>query len=1409
MIDVGEEQHKSYELLFRSIYMDSPIGIEIYDSNGKLVDLNNSCMELFGVLKKDDIRGFDLLKDITIPIEHIARLKHGETVKVESSFDFDLVRNHKLFDTSKTGKIYFELIITPLFLGDDKSISNYLVQIQDISDHKRSEQKLIEFNKNLENQIQDRTEQLRKSKEKFRYLINNLSDVIIESNLDSTFTYASPRIFNLLGYRKEEIIGMKEFDFIHPEDLERIQKERKRAIESNEKAYVEYKMKHKKGYYVPVSTAWNNVSIDGQVKIIGEIRDISEFTKIKEEVRDSEKRLKNLIEAIPVGITLTSFDDKIFDCNSQAVKMLGYDSKEEFLEMSALDLYNNPNDRVKFLELHRGGLVKDFDVLAKRKDGSTFWISITSKKQITENQTSFINTFQDITERKMTGQKLKEREERLRRIFDTVEEGIILIEPDGQIVQANPAAETILGLKHSDIESRNYIGSDWEILRQDGSLMPLEEMPGPRAMKEKKIIKNIEMGVRKPDNTISWINVSAAPITDEKGKFYGVVSTFLDLTHRKNAEQSLRESEERFRLTFENAAIGIAHNGLDGTFLKVNQGLCDIVKYSREELHNLTFHEITHPDDLEADLEYVSQLLDNKIQSFMMEKRYIRKDKSIVWVNLTGSLVREQSGEPKYFIAVIEDITKRKLATQKLKESERRYKELIEAIPVGISITTPEGKNLECNSQAYKIFGYESKESFLQTPVLDLYYDYNDREKLIELHENEILKEFEVRYKHKDGTLFWSSLTSIKQKIEDQTVHINSFQDITERKEREEDIRLHGEIMTNISEGVHLVRLDDGIIVYSNPALEEMFGYNPGEMIGKDIAIVNAPTDKTPEKTKDSIMGILAETGEWHGEIKNIKKDGTIFWCYANVSLFDHPKYGKVLVSAHTDITKRKKAQKKLIESEMRYKHLANEMEMILDYLPGLIFYKDASNKFLRVNKYLADAHNMTKEELSGMSLFDMYPQEQAQAYWDDDLEVIKSGNAKLNIEEPWDTDEGRKWVSTSKIPFFNEKGKVTGIIGLSFDITERKKAEEKLKESEEKFRTLAEQSSLGLIIQQDDKIKFANRTVSNIIEYPLQEINDWTVEDTFKIIHADDLQYVKEKVSEREEGDYEKILKYECRVITKSGKLKWVEIVSKALTYLGKHALAITMIDITIQKEWEEELKEISKLKSELLSRTSHELKTPLVSIKGYVDLLLQVHYENLDFYTISMLHEIRRGCSRLESLIKDLLETSQLETGEIVLRKERENLSFLIKFCLKELQGLANIRHHKILVNIDENMITMFEKERIYEVIVNLLSNAIKYTPPKGVIKIGSEVKNNNYIISIEDNGIGLSETDKQKLFKKFGKIERYGKGLDVVSEGSGLGLYISKGMIELHEGEIWVESKGNDKGSTFYFSLPIIND
>ena len=127
---------------------------------------------------------------------------------------------------------------------------------------------------------------------------------------------------------------------------------------------------------------------------------------------------------------------------------------------------------------------------------------------------------------------------------------------------------------------------------------------------------------------------------------------------------------------------------------------------------------------------------------------------------------------------------------------------------------------------------------------------------------------------------------------------------------------------------------------------------------------------------------------------------------------------------------------------------LSSELEIIMDSIPGLVFYKDTENHYLRVNQFVADAHKTSKEALEGKSLFDLYPAKEAQAYFDDDLEVITSGIPKLNIDEPWETESGIRWVSTSKIPYTNETGKVVGVIGVSMDITERRKAEEEVRQA-------------------------------------------------------------------------------------------------------------------------------------------------------------------------------------------------------------------------------------------------------------------------------------------------------------------------------------------------------------------------
>ncbi|KKN09583.1 hypothetical protein LCGC14_1045130, partial [marine sediment metagenome] len=934
-----------------------------------------------------------------------------------------------------------------------------------------------------------------------------------------------------------------------------------------------------------------------------------------------------------------------------------------------------------------------------------------------------------------------------------------------------------------------------------------------------------------------------------------------------------------------------------GNFYTVNKTYCERLGYTREELLKLT------PRDI-CTLEYAdlvsSRILEVKEKGFnIFETAHKTKDGRVIPVEISSRSI-QYDNKPS-ILSIVRDITERKKAEQKSKESEKILLDLIEAVPIGISISTPEGKFIECNSEAYTISGFASKEEFLNIPALELYHEPKDRERFVELHEKGLVKNFVVKLKRKDGSAYWSSITSTEQKIGKQISYINTFQDVSEHKE----------------------------------------------------------------------------------------------------------------------------AELKLKESESKYKYIANELEMILDHLPLIVAYKDNKNNLLRVNQFYAEAHNLQKEDMEGKSAFEFYPQELAQSYLDDDLKVIMSKQPKLNYIEQWESEQGSRWVSTSKIPYIDEEGNVQGIIAIIEDITEKKLAEEKLKESEEQYRVVldsindpihvvdtglsiilinpafkewvkifdispdilgkkvfeaflflpdlvldeyqqvfstgktlktsgktvinnkevftkttkipifsegkvnqiitivrditerkkaeeklkeSEKKLRGIMASITDQVSILDRNLNLLyLNKVVEEIygpsalgskcyqiyqgfdepcSDCQVRRTFEdgeVHHKEclreirgDSRYIwsvssvfetdKEErpilvievsrdVTERKEKEKEifdlaqfpsedpypilrvnrngvmyineagqkllnlkdndqipKIFQENVKVTFESNQITESEIELDGRNYSftitpvkDADYVNIYGMDITERKHVEEKLKEVNKLKSEFLRRASHELKTPLISIKGFSDLILSLYADQLDTPIVSKIREINDGCERLQNIINNLLKTSRLESPDLRPKVQKEDLSFLIKFCVNELQPLAERRKQSIKLDIHNELYANIEKEEIHDVLSNLLTNAIKYTPPMGKIEVKTELKEDSVVVSISDNGIGFTEEQKKKIFQQFGKIERYGQGLDLGIDGTGLGLYISKRIVESHSGKIWMESAGKNKGASFYFTLP----
>jgi len=290
-----------------------------------------------------------------------------------------------------------------------------------------------------------------------------------------------------------------------------------------------------------------------------------------------------------------------------------------------------------------------------------------------------------------------------------------------------------------------------------------------------------------------------------------------------------------------------------------------------------------------------------------------------------AKLVRHSSGGLE---CVSRDSTEHKKAEDALRESEEKYRDLFENAQEGI-ITLDLQARITAANRLVEEYGLKRKD-LIGKKLFDFVPEY-DRARAV--------SDFEIlvggkAVKGQMDVITPKGIITVEYRDtpivrEGKVIGVQAIlTDITERKKAEDRLRLYSEITVNMSEGVYVIRASDGVIIYTNPKFEEMFGYGPSELMGKHVSVVNAPSEKSPQNTAEEIIEVLNQEGSWCGEILNIKKDRTPFWCYASVSTFEHPKHGNVWVSMHTDITERKKAEEKLLEHEAQLKFLASQLTL-------------------------------------------------------------------------------------------------------------------------------------------------------------------------------------------------------------------------------------------------------------------------------------------------------------------------------------------------------------------------------------------------------------------------------------------------------------------------------------------------
>jgi diguanylate cyclase (GGDEF)-like protein/PAS domain S-box-containing protein len=385
------------------------------------------------------------------------------------------------------------------------------------------------------------------------------------------------------------------------------------------------------------------------------------------------ERLQYLLDGTPVGIFETDASGRRTYANLRWRELTG--TLDEVAGMDWLGALH-PADRERVAAEWASALERGEPWTGRyrylRPDGSVCWVdtAATAIRNTDGSTQRWLGSVTDVTEQVEASQLLRASERRYRSVVATMAEGVILQDADGLLVTANQAASRIMGMDLAQLYGSRPVDPGWALVREDGTPFGPDLLPARRALTTGKPVRDVTLGLQRCDGTQTWLVINAEPLHDIGAEglpvVTGVVTTFTDVTEARAGSRALARSEEQFRSAMAHAPVGMALVALDGTFMEVNHALCRLVRYDEADLLGLTFQQITHPEDLESDLDNLAMLTRGAIDHYTMEKRYLTRDGEIVWVRLAVSMARDEADAPAHYIAQVQDITTERAAHAKL-----------------------------------------------------------------------------------------------------------------------------------------------------------------------------------------------------------------------------------------------------------------------------------------------------------------------------------------------------------------------------------------------------------------------------------------------------------------------------------------------------------------------------------------------------------------------------------------------------------------------------------------------------------------------------------------------------------------------------------------------------------------------
>ena len=1311
------------------------------------------------------------------------------------------------------------------------------------------------------------------SRQKYRDILENMEETYLEINLRGNFLFFNNSFCRVLGYSRAELQGA-DYRLITPrENLESVRKIFTEIYRSGKrKNFFNHRLIAKDGsdIYLEMSMSLLRSPSGEPTGFAGVGRDVTERLAIQRQIIESERHLRLITDNIRDVIWTMDFNWNYTYVSPSIYHLIGFTSEEvkrvPFKDSVPPDIFQKMQQGLAdalALEAGRDGSggreSRIYEVPLRRKDGKRVWTEVRSNFNRDENGKPFelVGVVRDITERKKIQDALAESEKRHRLIAENIDDVIWTMDFDLNWSYLSPSLERLTGFTAEEIlhiPVRAMLPPDTytQIKQRIGEELAKEKDLDVLAKREPV---TLEMQLMRKNGSFFWAELSANFNRDENGIPFEIVGVTRNISERKKTEETLRNNEQRYRIMSENVNDIVWILGLDLRFIYVTPSNARISGYTTEEVMAMTLADFLTP----ASLQTASSLLAEELareqsgetvdpnRSRSLEMEVYTKEGKKTWLEINATFNRDAQGKPTEILAVGRNITERRTMQMELAESERRYRLIAENVNDIIWTIGLDLKFLYVSPSSTRVTGYAPEEAMshaLDQVLTPDSYAWATKRLAEELERQKDPPPdgsnrpvtLELEAVHKDGSLFWLEVTgTFNRNAEGAITEILAVgRNITERKKVQQSLqeseRLYRMIVENMHDSISLYDMNLNS-VYQSPSEIKVTGYTAEE-------IMNMPIEKQmPPPSYALVQQIFAEEMdlEFSGkpvdpnrsrtiELEAYHKNGSTIWEEITAS-FNRDANGSPvnIILTSRDITARKKAEIALQESEKRYR-------MIIENVHGSIALLDLNFDYIYLSPSEEKMTGYKPEEMINIPLQDqMTPESYAriEKIFAEELELEFSGNpvdpdrSRTMELEVYHKNGGTIWEELTAAFTRDENGRPTGLMITTRNVTERIKAEEKLKRSEHRYRMIIE--NMHEVIWTTDlsmNSTYVSPSCFSLTGYTPDEILNMPPD---RIVApesmAETAAIVMEEIQREFSGqavDPQRTRTIEQELLCKNGATVWLEVTGAFIRDEEGKAVGMLMAgrDITERKKTEEEklrleqqLVQAQKMETvgRLAGGVAHDFNNMLSVILGYVDLakmrLARQHPVLKD------VAEIEKAALRSRDITMQLLAFSRKQ----VIEPKIIDLCDLVASTQKALARLIG-EDIDLRVISGENVGTIkIDPSQVEQILINLAVNSRDAMPQGGKLMI--EIVNatldeaycqthigatpGNYVrMSVSDNGSGMDKETITQIFEPFFTTKEAGKG-------TGLGLATVYGIVKQNDGFISVYSElGHGTTFTLYF-------